>query len=46
VTVPPLEEYERRHRHQKIISVDFKSEPAQDLPGTSAEGELQPQAMP
>jgi len=26
VTVPPLEEYERRHRHQKIISVDFKNE--------------------
>jgi integrase len=46
VTVPPLEEYERRHRHKKIISVDFKMEETPDLPGTSAAGELQPQAMP
>jgi integrase len=46
VTVPPLEEYERRQRHKKIISFDFKNEETTDLPGTSAAGEFQPQAMP
>ena len=26
VTLPPLEEYERRYRHKKIIPVDFKDD--------------------
>jgi integrase len=46
VTVPPLEEYERRHRHKKIISIDFKNQQSDDLLAPSAEMELRPQAIP
>ena len=31
VTLPPLEEYERRYRHKKIIPVDFKDDSSETI---------------